>query len=393
MPRPWGHDAAWGQSPVELDAQTQGQLIDEGFAITLTGHDAIQSAVDKALGRFQIRLSAAWLHGWALQSASPEERGALRKLMRQMGRDQGQYCLLSVTPAGRRDVQVDVAIRGIARDTGRPRKWVRKVMIADWLLHPDGSCRSRDVSARMARARKHVIALASSLSTTEAAAQLGISVVGFQRLVGSGVLSPIRTRAFRKARFLRTDLVDMKTLLALPGQAGDAQARIAMKDAANASGCSPDHAVRLLIRGCLPSAVLVDREAGLDGILVCEAEWNAALQESDLGLADAARAMGIEEEALRKLRYSGLFPMRQGLSSRGRGIHHLIAWASFQKFCETYLTLPLAAQRFGLSVPEVRRLVREAGLPRAPGAAGVPIYAAERLGSLIAWIRAADQVE
>lgn len=95
-------------------------MIDEGFAVTLAGHDAIQSAVDKALGKFQIRLSAAWLHGWALQSANPEERGALRKLMRQMGRDQGQYCLLSVTPAGRRDVQVDVAIRGIARDTGRP---------------------------------------------------------------------------------------------------------------------------------------------------------------------------------------------------------------------------------------------------------------------------------
>ena len=181
---------------------------------------------------------------------NPEERGALRRLVRQMGRDQGQYCLLSVTPAGRRDVQVDVAIRGIARDTGRPRQWVRKVMIADWLLHPDGSCRSRDVSARMARARKHVIALASSLSTTEATAQLGLSATGFQRLVNSGALSPIRTMAFRKARFLRTDLVDMKTLLELPGQVGDARTRITLHDAAATSGCSSDHAVRLLIRGC-----------------------------------------------------------------------------------------------------------------------------------------------
>ncbi len=132
----------------------------------------------------------------------------------------------------------------------------------------------------MARARKHVIALASSLSTTEAAAQLGLSVPGFQRLVGSGALSPIRTRAFRKARFLRTDLVDMKTLLALPGQAGDARTRITLHDAAVASGCSPDHAVRLLVRRTLPSAVLVDRESGLDGILVCEAEWKAALFRS-----------------------------------------------------------------------------------------------------------------
>ncbi|WP_244294904.1 MULTISPECIES: hypothetical protein [Paracoccus] len=97
-----------GQSPVELDTETQGQLIDEGFAITLAGHDAIQSAVDKALGKFQIRLSAAWLHGWALQSANPEECGALRRLMRQMGRDQGQYCLLSVTPAGRCDVHTAI---------------------------------------------------------------------------------------------------------------------------------------------------------------------------------------------------------------------------------------------------------------------------------------------
>lgn len=266
-------------------------------------------------------------------------------------------------------------------------------MIADWLLHPDGSCPSRDVSARMALARKHVIALAASLSTTEAAAQLGLSAAGFQRLVSSGALSPIPTRAFRKARFLRADLADMKMLLDLPGPAGDARTRITLHDAAAASGCSPDHAVRLLLRGCVSSAVLVDREAGLDGILLCAAEWKAALQTSYLGLAEAARAMGIEREALRKLRYSGLFPMRQGRSAKGRGTHHLIAWARFQKFCETYLTLPLAAQRFGLSVPEVRRLVREAGLPSVPGSAGVPIYAAERLGSLIASIRAAEQAE
>lgn len=102
----------------------------------------------------------------------------------------------------------------------------------------------------------------------------------------------------------------MKTLLDLPGQAGDARTRITMNDAANASGCSSDHAVRLLVRGCLPSAVLVDREAGLNGILLCEAEWKVALQASDLGLGEVARAMGIEEEALQKLRYSGLFPMR-----------------------------------------------------------------------------------
>lgn len=62
--------------------------------------------------------------------------------------------------------------------------------------------------------------------------------------------------------------------------------------------------------GSLPSAMLVDHESGLNGILVCEVEWNVALPASDLGLAEAVRAMGIEEKALRKLRYSGLFQMR-----------------------------------------------------------------------------------
>ncbi len=85
--------------------------------------------------------------------------------------------------------------------------------------------------------------------------------------------------------------------------------------------------------------------------------------------------------------------MRQRHSHNGRSIQHVVAWTSFQKFCETYLTLPIAAQRFGLSLPELRGLVREAALPRALEAARVPIYAADRLGSLIASIRVVERIE
>ena len=179
--------------PDTAPQQQQRELIDLGLSVSRGGHGKIFDEIDKALGRHSIRLSNTWLHGWALQSSSPEERSTFRKLMQELSQDQGDYYLVSRQRQSSDQAMIDAWIKKISHATGRQSRWVRSALTADGFLPYDANVKRAPVKPFVRSCQTHIRALAASKSLEQSADHLGVGIVMFKGLIVGGTVSPMKS--------------------------------------------------------------------------------------------------------------------------------------------------------------------------------------------------------
>jgi len=112
--------------PEDLSTDERRHLAATGFDVTVQGRTQLDTDIDAALGRYQIRLSKTWVHSWAFQSAQSPERQVFRQLMKDICSNQGRFSLINVCEVSADEHFVNCEIVNIARSTNRSKTWVRR---------------------------------------------------------------------------------------------------------------------------------------------------------------------------------------------------------------------------------------------------------------------------
>ncbi len=381
-------------NPQNLEHQEQRRLIDIGLEITSSGLELVHIKVDRALARHQIRLSQTWLHGCALQSASPVERTGFREMFIEMGRQQGRYCLYSVRNNDPAEVVVAAALGDIARKTGRSKRWVKRALVVDGLLHESEPPKVNNLAAHMSKCKRHIKKLIAAKDSQESAAILGVGSRMFEGLINYGLLEPLRTRAFQKPRY---------TVEELDRFLNDIQNSIEETDRLQndlrsisrvcfIARCDAGQVIDSILRGQLPSTQIIPQGIGLGAVLVSHTEVMQALKSQEearrerlksIGLYEVVKVLGLEYFHVKRLIAANLLQSEILEQDGDRAGGEAVLKESLDSFLQEYQTARTVAQANGVSVGTVRSIIARKQISKAAVVKGTPIYRKEDVRALV----------
>ncbi|MEP2921422.1 MAG: TniQ family protein [Sulfitobacter sp.] len=366
--------------PDTAPQQQQRELIDLGLSVSRGGHGKIFDEIDKALGRHSIRLSNTWLHGWALQSSSPEERSTFRKLMQELSQDQGDYYLVSRQRQSSDQAMIDAWIKKISHATGRQAKWVRSALTADGFLPYDANVKRAPVKPFVRSCQTHIRSLAASKSLEQSAEHLGAGIVMFKGLIVGGTVSPIKTRAFKKPRFSPAELdrvLDVITQATARSGANRPPDKISIGQAAFIYRCPASQILQFLEAGDLPSSYVEAPELRMDALHISRQELSSAMHRharQDILLGEAKRRLGLSSPEMRIIITNKLLPTHFKRTTPNGKAHEFIKHSDLVEFLKTYHTPKTAQIKLGVSPSKLAHKIKAAKLAPAPAGGGARVY-------------------
>jgi hypothetical protein len=366
--------------PEDLSTDERRHLAATGFDVTIQGRTQLDTDIDAALGRYQIRLSKTWVHSWAFQSAQSPERHVFRQLMKDICSNQGRFSLINVCKVSADEHFVNCEIVNIARSINRSKTWVRRTLRREKLLPASGIPQSRDIPAHMRRCRSYISAVVDSLDATKSAARLNIGIKGFESLVEGHLISPMKNRGHKCDRFIPSDLDQLlaqldKNLIKFAGV--EDTRLITIADACFLYHLTTAQMTRLLVTGLLPSS---QQMAGIQGFLGIRVERNEVVAAMKVFTDDqiAPRALsqhlGLTFDELRSLRELRLLPSFPAPAGHAYRSKKSVGKTVLARFLGTYQTVTTAARLLGMEKNELRLKISRAGIQPAKEGAGLPIY-------------------
>ncbi len=212
--------------------------------------------------------------------------------------------------------------------------------------------------------------LFDTLSQRHAARLLGISVPAFERLVDAGLIvvrGPLMASR-RDRAYSRRELASLVNRLAgdAPERAAPAGDEAGIPSASFKAKIGMDRLMPLLLDGRIRPRGRLQGTPGLHGVLVSVGDLLALHgQPADSMLLDvAAKRFGISYWGFRGLVKAGLVPATQVLGRTNK--QWWMRNDDFARFCGEYGTIRHLAERYDLSRPVTRQIVKKVGVRHAP---------------------------
>ncbi|WP_299938210.1 TniQ family protein [uncultured Pelagimonas sp.] len=366
--------------PVDLDINTQRQLIDIGFDVTVNGVGSIHNAVSAALRKHSIRMGKTWLYGWAYQAANPLERRPFRALMKNICNDQGDYCLLSVAKVDQKSPFVEAEIRKIAQKTDRSVGWVRNVLRTDGMIPENGIPTQGNLRQHMQICLRHVAKVADGINAKASAARLNIGIKAFEGLVGDGIIEPIKTETSAKPRYEARVVDELFAKIEVNLEKiphNDIDEFMSIPDACFAVSSTTAKITSLLLSDQLPKSYTIDLAAGFSGIRVNISELRSKLlmhASTGLTMQDLRARLGLQYSEVKQLTTLKLLPSFSGRKEGSSRPALIVDPTDLAKFLERFQTIRTAAKQLGIDEGIARSRILNSKIYRAPEGQGLPIY-------------------
>jgi hypothetical protein len=366
--------------PVDLDINTQRQLVDIGFDVTVNGVNSIHNAVSAALRKHSIRMGKTWLYGWAYQAANPLERRSFRALMKNICDDQGDYCLISVAKVDQKSPFVEAEIRKISQKANRPVRWVRNVLLTDGMIPDNGIPTQGNLRQHMQICLRHVAKVSDGINAKTSATRLNIGIKAFEGLVGDGIIEPIKTETSAKPRFearvVNELLAKIESNLNF-AEPNDVKEFMSIPDACFAVSCTTAKITSLLLSDQLPGSYTIDSAAGFGGIRVNVPDLKSKLlmhATTGLSMPELRERLGLQYSEVKQLTTLKLLPSYSGRKDGSSRPALIVDPADLEKFLEKFQTIRTAAKQLGIDEGAARSRILNSKIYRAPEGQGLPIY-------------------
>ena len=300
--------------------------------------------------------------------------------MKEICSNQGRFHLVTVASASTDEHYVNSQIAQLAQQTKRPAVWIRSALQRERLFPQTGLLQTRDLRVHTKRCRRYINTVVNSLDATKSAARLNIGIKGFESLVDGGVLSRMRSRSYRKRRFLPSDLDQILMLLdrnANERVQGTPPGYCSIPEACFQLGPTTAQITRLLIGGQLPSSVRLEASSGFAALRIDRVELHGAMKifsNDHINPRELTKQLGLsfgELKTQRELHVLPSFPYPTGEPHRSvKCISRIV----LDRFSKKYQTVTTAARYLDADERETHKIIASAKIVPVAESHGVSIF-------------------